>query len=502
MDDTPTFSWTGINAARYELWVNQVGGPIKIIYQNALTTTSFTPVTRLPNGNYDAWVRALAADGEPGLWSPKLRFQMDYRLGPVTYGPVGNTTDTTPTFSWQGIEGAKEYDLWVDNRTTNTQQVIRVKVPHVAGAEKITWTPTTALATSNYRWWVRAIGADGRATAWSIAKDFLVPVPSIVKPRGNIGTNLPEFTWNAVPEYVSYDLWVDNLTTGAKQVLRVTDAKPYSFQTVLPFENGTFRAWVRGFDKDNNASQWSSPADFTISVGVGVAPTLLGPLRFSGVKPNFFWQGGTNAITYELLVKDMTQASQPTVINVKSIAGTSFSSNINLISGRTYRWWVRGLDVDGNGLPWSQPATFTVVSSEAQDGVPSGIPALDWMALPVVPELRQNVWIPDGVRSFVTAPTGVVAQVDLPQAQPLQLNVTESAAVLPAMEVQPELDEVLAAWSEVELAELTPATVATPIVAATAVAKPKQAGLPGTALAMLAGLVVGRRGRRRDGRDS
>ena len=117
MDDTPTFSWTGINAARYELWVNQVGGPIKIIYQNALTTTSFTPVTRLPNGNYDAWVRALAADGEPGLWSPKLRFQMDYRLGPVTYGPVGNTTDTTPTFSWQGIEGAKEYDLWVDNRT-------------------------------------------------------------------------------------------------------------------------------------------------------------------------------------------------------------------------------------------------------------------------------------------------------------------------------------------------------------------------------------------------
>ena len=70
------------------------------------------------------------------------------------------------------------------------------------------------------------------------------------------------------------------------------------------------------------------------------------------------------------------------------------------------------------------------------------------------------------------------------------------------MEVQPELDEVLAAWSEVELAELTPATVATPIVAATAVAKPKQAGLPGTALAMLAGLVVGRRGRRRDGRDS
>jgi len=32
--------------------------------------------------------------------------------------------------------------------------------------------------------------------------------------------------------------------------------------------------------------------------------------------------------------------------------------------------------------------------------------------------------------------------------------------------------------------------------------KPKQAGLPGTALAMLAGLVVSRRNRRRDGQES
>jgi hypothetical protein len=370
----------------------------------------------------------------------------------------------------------------------------------VVGATKIEWTPTTALATSNYRWWVKAIGPDGRSTAWSIPKDFLVPVPSIVKPRGNIGTNLPLFTWNGVPEYVSYDLWVDNLTTGAKQVLRVTDAKPYSFQTVLPFENGTFRAWIRGFDKDSNASQWSSPADFTISVGVGVAPTLLGPTRFSGVRPNFFWQGGSNVVTYELLVKDMTQTSQPTVINVRFISGTSYAATTNLIQGRSYRWWVRGLDVDGNGLPWSQPMTFTVVSSEQPNVVPVDMPTLDGAIVPAVFDLQLEGWNADGIRSFVTAPTGVVAQVDLPLFEELQSTVTEAVVEQPAAE--PAIDEVLAAWSEVELAEVLPLPAAAPVAVPVVTEKTKQSGLSGTALAMLAGLVVGRRARRRDSQES
>ncbi|MFM8723698.1 MAG: hypothetical protein ACKON9_01080, partial [Planctomycetaceae bacterium] len=250
------------------------------------------------------------------------------------------------------------------------------------------------------------------------------------------------------------DLWVDNLTTGAKQVLRVTDAKPYSFQTVLPFENGTFRAWIRGFDKDSNASQWSSPADFTISVGVGVAPTLLGPTRFSGVRPNFFWQGGSNVVTYELLVKDMTQTSQPTVINVRFISGTSYAATTNLIQGRSYRWWVRGLDVDGNGLPWSQPMTFTVVSSEQPNMAPVDMPTLDGAIVPAVFDLQLEGWNADGIRSFVTAPTGVVAQVDLPLFEELQSTVTEAVVEQPAAE--PAIDEVLAAWSEVELAEVLP----------------------------------------------
>ncbi|MFZ9090337.1 MAG: choice-of-anchor Q domain-containing protein, partial [Planctomycetaceae bacterium] len=218
MDTTPTFEWTDMGAARYELWVNQVGARQKIIYENSLPSNSYTPPAPLPNGLYHAWVRPLAADGEPGLWSQRLVFQMDYRLGPTTYTPEGITTDRTPDFVWDAVDGAIEYELWVNNVTTGERKQIYEFVPHVPGAEQITWTSPTELNTSDYRWWVRAIGSDGFKTAWSAPPDFHVPVPIIVNPRGAISTNVPRFTWQGVTEYVSYDLWVDNLTTGEKQV--------------------------------------------------------------------------------------------------------------------------------------------------------------------------------------------------------------------------------------------------------------------------------------------
>src|SRR5690606_26452545 len=113
-----------------------------------------------------------------------------------------------------------------------------------------------------------------------------------------------------------------------------------------------------------NVSQWSAPSQFTINVGVGVAARALSPSGVvNGNLPlNFSWQAGTNAITHELLVKRIDQPSQPIVINVKFLAGTTYTTNTRLAVGGTYRWWIRGLDIDGNGLPWSQPLDFRVVS--------------------------------------------------------------------------------------------------------------------------------------------
>lgn len=494
MNVRPTFSWTNMNAARYELWVNQVGGRTKIIYQSALTSTSFTPSSDLPNGTYEAWVRPLAADGEAGLWSAKYTFQMDYRIGPTTVSPRGVTTDTTPEFTWVAVDGAASYDLWVNNLSTGVNQVIRVTVPHVANATSIKYTHTSALPAGNYRWWVQAISGTGAKTAWSAATDFNVPVPSIINPRGAISTNLPRFTWSGVTQYVKYDLWVDNLTTGAKQVLRVQDIVGTAYQTTLPFENGSFRAWIRGIDAAGNISQWSGPADFTISVGVGNAPTLLSPSgTTTNNRPTFIWTGGTGVVTYEILVKNITDASQPVVINVKNITGTSYTATTTLTPGKTYRWWVRGLDAAGNGLPWSQPLDLRVVSNGALPSFSPDDLATFGMSVPVVAALSGQDWEAEPVRSITAHPAGVVIQID--PTDEVQGAVVAQPVAAPVVEMAAEIDAVMQEWATdsffMDFAEAAAESVAAPPIAPIASADASSKGQSASIALMSAAAVAG-----------
>jgi len=417
VDTTPTFNWTDMDSkpagqkdTRYELHVNQVGGQAKIIYQAALTTTSYTPTTPLPNGTYDAWVRPLGPDGEAGLWSPVRRFVMDFRVGPTTVSPVGISTDTTPTFRWNAADGAASYDLWVDNLSTGATQVIRVTVPHVANATEITYTPTATLTAGDYRWWVQTTSVSGVKTSFSSPTDFTIPVPTIVNPRGAISTDLPLFTWNGVTEYVSYELWVDNVTTSTSQVLRVNGITTRSYQATLPLENGNFKAWVRGVDTDGNFSQWSGAADFSVTTGVGVAPVLTGGFVDSNNIPSFFWNAGSNAVTYEIIVKRISDSSQPVVINQRGIQGLTYTSPTALTAG-TYRWWIRGLDSTGNGLPWSQPRVFTVASSDENGSVNPADLLLTNVVIPVMYNASDN-WTNDSVLSITAHPAGNVVQRD------------------------------------------------------------------------------------------
>lgn len=445
VDTTPTFTWTnmdpGQGTTRYELQVNQVGGPRQYIFQSDLTTTSFTPSTPLANGTYDAWVRPLAPDGEGGLWSNTRRIVMDYRIGPATYAPTGITTDTTPAFRWQAAEGAEGYNLWVDNLSTGVQRVIFLRVPHQANAAEITYTPPAALTAGDYRWWVQTVAPSGQTTSYSAGTNFTVPVPSIIAPRGSIATNLPLFRWSGVTGYVSYELWVDNTTTGAKEVIRVNGITTTSFQTTLPLENGNFKVWVRGYDKDGNVSQWSGAADFTVTVGVGIAPTLTNSFRNANGTRTFNWSGGTGAFSYEIIVKRISDPGQPVVLNQTGITGTTFTSPASFNSG-TYRWWIRGLDVNGNGLPWSQPLQFFVQTNET---APTDVSEIALAATtPVVVDASAGFWSDDIVRSITATPAGTVVQID---PVPVKVEPTPELAV----EDIAGIDDIMEEWTSLNM---------------------------------------------------
>lgn len=500
MDTTPTFAWTDMGAPRYELWVNQVGGKTKIIYQSAVTTTSFTPTTPLPNGTYDAWVRPLAADGEAGLWSFVYQFRMDYRVGPTTISPVGITTDTTPTFTWQSIDGAASYDLWVNNLTTGASQVIRTTIPAAQGGAQTTFTPANPLPASNYRWWVQAVTSTGLRGAWSVGTDFQVPVPSIITPRGPINTGTPLFLWNGVAEYLTYELWVDNLTTGLSQVIHVQGLTDKFYTPSLPLENGQFRAYVRGFDVLGLASQWSGYADFQVNATIGNAPIAISPRFTTGNnKPTFTWSGVANAATYEILVKNLSDGGQPTVLNVKNIVGTSYTTTSTLAPNKNYRWWVRA--INGNSIPgpWSQPQDFRVVSSDRSLPADSGSPYDSVQLASVVLTAFAENGIGDDVRSITAHPAGTVVQLT-PEAAASFFAESEAAIeqVHPVAEIDAVMEELsldsffmsdLGEEAVLPITALAPATV---MITNEAAATEEQTSLEAVTAGLLAAIAMPR----------
>lgn len=453
IDSTPTITWTDVGANQYEIWITQLNGttpggtaltgPTLITNLVGIQGTSYTPTDPLGNGDFRVWVRPLDDDGEPGLWSRQFNFTKNLTVGPTQIAPAhrATQTDRTPEFVWEALHGADRYELWVNNINTGQARVIHnTQIPHVEGASTISYTdPTVVLRNATYRWWVRAFNEEGQATAWTSAFQFWVPAPVIQSPVGVItNTNLPTFSWTTVPEYVRFELWVNNLDTGTNRVLYRNDLTTNSFTPSLPLENGNFRTWVRAFDANNNPSQWSNPVDFSIDAAVSSAPQLFGPGgTTTDNTPTFAWSTLANVTQYELLIKDIRSPEQPTVVQLvltpdSQNGGTAFYTlTTNLAPGR-YRWWVRGLNADGKGGPWAQPLDFTVVQSDVRtlenDSRDTG-PELLTVSLAAA-----DNWA-DEVRSITVHPLATVASVAVDRtdnAAPVEAVPSEetSAAML------------------------------------------------------------------------
>ena len=85
---------------------------------------------------------------------------------PVLIGPTGNTSDTTPTFSWNPTTNAARYELWVASREH--------LVLHELNVTATSYTPSTILASGRYRFWIRAYSEDDVAGEWSDYFEFAI----------------------------------------------------------------------------------------------------------------------------------------------------------------------------------------------------------------------------------------------------------------------------------------------------------------------------------------
>lgn len=327
----PRFVWpTTAGVGSYEVYVQDLsGGGAQDV---TVTTNGWTPPAPLLAGHrYRWWYKPDVAD-----WSDAIEFGVPQ---PAMLGPVGTSNSAAPpTFTWNGVTGVPQYEIYVDDLTSGfwADQT-------VTGTS---WISTKALLPGHtYRWWLRALNTDGSGGLWSDSSDFSVPSPSLQGPAGAANTAAPALTWNGVTGAAGYEVYVQDLNTGQALDQNVTVA---SFTPNPPLKSGhSYRWWVRGLDNAGGGGTWTDSLDFSVPM-----PILTSPSGQAGnAAPQFSWNSVAGVTQYEVYVTDLTVGGAVD----QTVTGTSWTPSTPLPSGHRFRWWLRGADG-----AWTDSLDFTV----------------------------------------------------------------------------------------------------------------------------------------------
>lgn len=363
----PTFQWSVAgNSASYDLQVDNLTLNRAGYYSVNVSANSHTPPNQFPEGSYQARVRSVQANGQVSAWSEFLAFTIDIPAPtqPVMTRPQGDIADAFPVFEWNPAQNASSYSLWVSNLDTNERVIYRTS--HLS----TTYSHFSALPDARYRAWVRSFNTVGEFSAWSSPVDFTIdtpiPVaPTLTAPAAVTSSSNPRFIFTNVEGAARYDLWLNNLSTGKGQYLRVTDIpRTASFYDPPALPQGNYTAWIRAVNGNGEASPWSAPRSFTVDILAPTKPTLTGPkgdnnsLTVTTVNPTFTWTAATRATQYDLWVNNMTLGISQ-YLRKSDITSTSFTALTNLKQG-LHRAFVRGINSAGEVGEWSAAYEFTV----------------------------------------------------------------------------------------------------------------------------------------------
>jgi len=297
------------------------------------------------------------------------------------------TADVTPqrTLAFKALPGQSV--TW-QNRNVTTNQVLQSGTVTADSVGLVT-IPGVQILTGN----------GNRLTL-----NAVVGVPVVQTPIGMTQLQSPEITWSTVPGAASYDVWINNLSTGQNPAIQ-TNVSGTGFTSTNPMGIGKYRVWVRAKTAAGVLSIWSPPKDFQINTAV-VLDSFPNTLNDSIL---LTWAALPGAAKYDLWVNNLT-TGQSLVIRQSTLTTNSYQT-ASLPLGN-YVAWVRGIDAGNNFATWSISQQFTiaprvVLTSPLSPGF-NNQPTYQWQALPGA--TKYHVWVQNrSTNAVVLNQSGVTA---------------------------------------------------------------------------------------------
>ena len=470
----PSLSWTAVTDTQvYDLWVrNLTTGVDQVIRETSLPSNSYTATTALPDGKYQAWVRAINSTGDVTRWSAGTVF---YNVGtpdaPSITNPRTDISDRLPRFEWTQPVSATQYYLWCNNLDTRESRII-VEPNLVTNSFDTTSGDVnygySELPAGNYRVWVQAQNALGQASPWSDPVDFSVigdvPVPAVPVAVGPINgiylsDRRPTFSWTIDENTFESDLWVRNVTTGQDEIIRDEHVVGNSFTPTTDLPDGDYYYWVRNYNAEGERSAWSAGDSFTIvnDVDVPSQPSLFSPaapgqsLPTVGNQPTFAWTESNFAASYELEVTNIT--FNKTAIHVTGVTAL-YHDTTSPLQVSLYEARVRAMNSEGEYSAWSESVKFLVTEADvpaAGDASPDNhIPSLPAEQSPQAELLVAALGTPETMPVIDTAQvTAEPALAATPETTAPVLSGDRSRDVSSAI-ATPDASDVMVDWPSTE----------------------------------------------------
>ncbi len=329
-------------------------------------------------------------------------FQANAVLIAPSATPTGDITDTTPTFTWQIIQNATEYQYGHESYEANenngwrsyTLLVEDLTCNVVENSCSHTPSDFTFTVGDKKAWWVRA-KINGTWAEWSDPHIFAViqnppsiGIPNIITPIGEIIDTTPEFSWSAVQDSTEYQFVHEDTDSNSQEYLvtkeqagcSVIDQACAFTPPDNTFEVGeTIKWWVRA--KVNDIwGEWSDISTFTVipETANNVIPLQISPVgEISTASPTLSWTMIEGATEYTFGHQETgTAVNWQQYSTTPALASCQNSNDVctytlpenTFVDGEKISWWVRAL-VDGNLQGWSRGMRFIVANLEPQLGL-------------------------------------------------------------------------------------------------------------------------------------
>jgi len=289
-----------------------------------------------------------------------------------TISPLSNLTifedSAEQTVNLSGITagGGESQPLRVTATSSNTALIAAASVTYTSADSQGTlkFTPTArTTGVSTIVVTVEDGGLDQDLTTTgdnrSFSRSFTVSVqairPVILSPIGSTPAQRPMFVWTAVPGAASYNIWVKNVSTGVNPFHRAASAST-QYQMPVNLGIGKFDLYVQAVFANGTLSDWSSINRFNVVTPVSVNPLSL---RQATYKPTLSWTAVPGAAKYDIWLDN--RSTGQTQLYRTFVTDTQWTPDADLPLSR-YRFWARGIAVDGTPAGWSPQTDFLVVT--------------------------------------------------------------------------------------------------------------------------------------------